>query len=308
MQRKFSLLALAAMVLVATGGTLAAPGGDGPAAPQTDAQPLPDEYTVDVTDPNDALTDDAVDAAMITAWQNDAVQRHVADDATPHFEVVARSVDAVQVSVAPGPDARPQVVADVDLSSDLVTEVFKPDRTASSSETINVDSEDITVRPPADRASDLDALVTYGTFSFSVSDEDGWLTDRSTDAEALPAMLMQDLETADALNRVFDNGTELETDVYGDLKQDTDRAFMRLTAADAPSASASPVVDVTVDLSDDNVTLTSVDEGNSVDGPESPPIPVDSVLDGDKSQSLTVQVTDIAVANGTISFDVELAP
>ncbi len=146
MKRTLTTLALVAMVVVGTGGALAATTANDGSAPQhSDEQQLPNDYTVDVTDRTDAVSDANIEAAIAMAWTNEAVQEGVGDYRQPHFDVVVTGEDTVQVSVAAEAGAEDDIVAKLDLRNDVVTDVFEPTHTASSITTMDLDESDVTI-------------------------------------------------------------------------------------------------------------------------------------------------------------------
>jgi hypothetical protein len=126
MRTKLIALALAAMLAIGTGGVVAAGTSSG-----TPAEQLPDNYTVEITDPSAELSSDEVDEAIATAWSNDQVQSAIDVSDGLHFEVVA-GTEQVEVHVKPGPDAETEVVAEISPDG-TVTEVFEPELTADES-------------------------------------------------------------------------------------------------------------------------------------------------------------------------------
>jgi hypothetical protein len=134
MRTKLIALALAAMLTVGTGGVAAA------GASSTAEAQLPDDYTVEVTDPFEDLPSDEVDEAIETAWSNDRVRSAVEASDDLHFEVVA-DTEQVEVQVAPGPDADERVVAEIGPDG-TVTDVFEPSTTADASNVRTVDLDD----------------------------------------------------------------------------------------------------------------------------------------------------------------------
>ncbi|OYR38766.1 hypothetical protein [Halorubrum sp. Hd13] len=131
MRTKLIALALAAMLAVGAGGVVAAGASSGDAS----GEQLPDDYTVEITDPFDELSSDEVDEAIETAWSDEQVQSSLDAGDGVHFDVVA-GTEKVQVAVAPGSDAEDQVVAKID-SDGTVTDVFEPSLTAEDSETLD---------------------------------------------------------------------------------------------------------------------------------------------------------------------------
>ena len=132
MRTKLIALALAAMLTVGTGGVVAAGASSG----NTSVAQLPDDYTVNVTDPFDELSSDEVDEAIETAWSNERVQSALDTGDDLHFNVVA-GTEKVQVGVAPGPGAEDQVVVKTGPDG-TVTDVFEPSLTADDSETLSL--------------------------------------------------------------------------------------------------------------------------------------------------------------------------
>ena len=135
MRTKIIALALATMLTVGIGSVAAA----GASSDNTSVEQMPDNYTVDVTDPFDELSSDEVDEAIDTASSSERVQSslNIGDDV--HFNVVAVG-EKVQVGIAPNPDAENQLIAKVG-PDDTVTDVFEPSLTADQS--THVDSNNI---------------------------------------------------------------------------------------------------------------------------------------------------------------------
>lgn len=145
MRTKLIALALAAMLTVGVGGVVTAGASSGNAS----GEQLPDDYTVEVTDPFDELSSDEVDEAIETAWSNEQVQRSLDTGDDVHFDVVA-GTENVQVAVAFDSDAEDQIVARIGPDG-TVTDVFEPSLTAEESKTLDTaeqvdSSEDDIVR------------------------------------------------------------------------------------------------------------------------------------------------------------------
>jgi hypothetical protein len=131
MRTKLIALALAAMLVIGTGGVVAAGTSSG-----TSAEQLPDDYTVDVTDPFDELSSDDVEEAIATAWSNEQVRRALDVREGLHFEVVG-GPDQVEVHLKPGPDAETEVVAEISPDG-TVTEVFEPEVYSEDAESVSL--------------------------------------------------------------------------------------------------------------------------------------------------------------------------
>jgi hypothetical protein len=145
MRTKIIALALATMLTVGIGGVAAAGASSG----NTAVEQMPDNYTVDVTDPFDELSSDEVDEAIDTASSSEQVQSslNIGDDV--HFNVVAVG-EKVQVGIAPNPDAENQLITKVGPDG-TVTDVFEPSLTADQS--THVDYNDITLAEDGESVS-----------------------------------------------------------------------------------------------------------------------------------------------------------
>jgi len=126
MRNELFALVMAAMLAIGTGGALAA----GPSSGQTSVEQLPDNHTIDVSDPFDTLQSDAVTEHVKTAWSNDAVQNRLDGMENLHFGVIG-TPDEVEVQISNGSSAEPDVVAEIGPDG-TVTSVFEPTKTAKT--------------------------------------------------------------------------------------------------------------------------------------------------------------------------------
>lgn len=154
---RYETLTLAVAVLLAVGasGAVAAPMSVTDTSPTPDAQPA--DYTVEVVDPDDRLTEEEVAELRRLAWSADEVRRQFDDAETVHFHVQAVG-DSLEVYVATGEHAPPQVVAEIALDDETVTDVRALDNamTTGAVESIDLspvnesafdDGSTVTVRP-----------------------------------------------------------------------------------------------------------------------------------------------------------------
>lgn len=151
MRHRLTVLAVAALLALGTGGGVAA-ALDQP----TNEAELPADYTVAVETP-DELTDADVDRAVALAWADDQVRSQFEDGAAVHFELWASELDQgiVYVDVTPADDHDDlRVVADVNVDNETVTNVDEPvTLNASSATSVDGDEYDL-VDAEADTDSD----------------------------------------------------------------------------------------------------------------------------------------------------------
>ncbi|WP_225335059.1 hypothetical protein [Halomicrobium urmianum] len=151
MHDKAVTLAVVAVLAVGASGVVAA----STISPATAAaQPSGDEvqpanYTTNVVDPDDRLSDGDLATVRGLAWANESVRSDIetgsADDGAPvHFHVEALDGE-VQVYVAPHEGAPPTVRADVDLASETITDVERVNdaRTADDRVSIVLPSDEV---------------------------------------------------------------------------------------------------------------------------------------------------------------------
>lgn len=194
MRTKLAVLAVAALLALATGSVVAAM--DTPTADTKSDDVLPANYTVDVINPGE-VSDEDVDRAIETAWTNEEVRSYFDEGAAVHFEVWASTLDedVIHVKVAPieEPDET-RVLADVNLSEQQVTYIDEPvTLNASNAITVNAgdydlnatersgdtSGEDNATRLTADQSVQLElneSSIERGgdsTFTFEVEDDDG---------------------------------------------------------------------------------------------------------------------------------------
>jgi hypothetical protein len=98
-----------------------------------------------------------------------------------------------------------------------------------------------------------------GDYEVTVSDEDGWLTDRQESATAVQQLVMNDADASETVRQVFDETEQLQMELYGSLVEDEDSAHVRITAANPESAVDPLLVEVTVDLENETVTVVGSD-------------------------------------------------
>lgn len=120
MRHETVTLAVAALLAIGAGGAVAASMPAADASPAPDGQPA--NYTVDVVDPDDRLTEQEVAALRRLAWSAAEVRQPFADSETVHFHVEAVG-DELEVYVATDENAPPKVVAEVALDDEEVTDV-----------------------------------------------------------------------------------------------------------------------------------------------------------------------------------------
>lgn len=153
MQDKALAFAVAALLAFGASGVVAAsttsPLATADASPTDAAQP--DEYTVEVVDPDDQLSEREVENALLLAWTHDEVRSHF-DGESVHFQVEALGDDR-QVYVAPSEAAPPRVVADVDLDAEAVTGVEAIGRAMTADDAMTMQLSPV-------NATDLDGDVT----------------------------------------------------------------------------------------------------------------------------------------------------
>ncbi|GAA0515177.1 hypothetical protein [Halorubrum aquaticum] len=144
MRTKLAVLAVAALLAFGTGSVVAAM--DTPTTDTASDDVLPANHSVDVIDPGE-MSDEKIDQAIETAWENETVRSYFDDDAAVHFEVWASGLDedVIHVKVAPikEPDET-RVIADVNLSQQRVTYIDEPVKlNASNAITINASDYDL---------------------------------------------------------------------------------------------------------------------------------------------------------------------
>ena len=127
MRNKAIALVFAALLAFGASGVVTASMAP-PAADTASADAPPDNYTVDIVNP-DEVSDEDVTQAVSIAWANDEVRSYFDDGAAVHFEVWASELHdgIVHVDVAPmdAPD-NTRVIADVDLDEQTVTSIDEP--------------------------------------------------------------------------------------------------------------------------------------------------------------------------------------
>ena len=156
MRHRLTVLAVAALLALGTGGGVAAALDQ----PTNGAEP-PADYTVAVETP-DELTDEDVDRAVALAWADDQVRSQFEDGAAVHFELWASgSADGiVHVDVTPADDHEDlRAVADVNVDDGTVTNVDEPvTLTVSDATSIDGDEYDL-----VDAATDADSGADAAT-------------------------------------------------------------------------------------------------------------------------------------------------
>ncbi len=125
MRHKVLTLAVVALLAFGASGVSAASIDSNPSvassqSPADDASPA--NYTVEVVDPNDRLSEQDVENARQLAWANETVNSAIENGGSAHFHVEAVG-DELQVYVAPNRTAAPRVQAVVDLGSESVDKV-----------------------------------------------------------------------------------------------------------------------------------------------------------------------------------------
>ncbi|WP_135663816.1 hypothetical protein [Halorhabdus rudnickae] len=153
MRSKLLALALAAALAVTAGGVVAADAGSG----EQSAAQYPDDYGVEVTDPEDVLSDGDVDRAIEMAWGNETFHSHFETDEYVHFDVWVLGPDEpVHVSAGPSSNASDdRVDATVDLDSGVVKDIEEPITvTASEMKTVELDGYEIEVVDATDEGDD----------------------------------------------------------------------------------------------------------------------------------------------------------
>ena len=98
-----------------------------------------------------------------------------------------------------------------------------------------------------------------GDYEVTVSDEDGWLTDRQESATAVQQLVMNDADASETVRQVFGETEQLQMELYGSLVEDEDSAHVRITAANPESEVDPLLVEVTVDLDNETVTVVGSD-------------------------------------------------
>ena len=98
-----------------------------------------------------------------------------------------------------------------------------------------------------------------GDYEVTVSDEDGWLTDRQESATAVQQLVMNDADASETVRQVFGETEQLQMELYGSLVEDEDSAHVRITAANPESEVDPLLVEVTVDLENETVTVVGSD-------------------------------------------------
>jgi len=132
-----ALALLTSGVAAATGASPAVHDSDEPATEHT----LPDDYTVEVTDRHDVLTDEDVEAAIQAAWADDELRSYFADGESVHFDLWAPDADEDRVAISVSPADEPgqiRVSGTYYVGSDTFTDVREP---LSADETTSMDVE-----------------------------------------------------------------------------------------------------------------------------------------------------------------------
>lgn len=126
MRRKTLTVAVVALLAFSASGVVSASlttnhtTGASTQSPVEDA--LSENHTVEVIDPDDRLDERAATEAWQTAWANETVRDHFANDESVHFHVEAVG-DELEVYVAADENSAPRVRADVDLDTEVVVAV-----------------------------------------------------------------------------------------------------------------------------------------------------------------------------------------
>lgn len=181
MQSKLIALALVAALALATGGVAAATGAS-PAVHDSDESttehPLPDDYTVEVTDRHDVLSDDDVEAAIQAAWADEELRSYVEDADSVHFDLWAPDADEDRVAVSVASSDEPgqtRASGTYYVGTDTLTDVREPltadesttmDLEPSGENTVEVEdggslelSEDSETDEPNDEPSETESAV-----------------------------------------------------------------------------------------------------------------------------------------------------
>ncbi|WP_340097993.1 hypothetical protein [Salinibaculum salinum] len=130
-----------------------------------------------------------------------------------------------------------------------------------------------------------------GNYEFVVSDEDQWLTDRQESTESIPKLVMNDADASEQVRQVFAEDERLQMELYGSLGEGDDSAHVRITAVD-PESSVDPLlVEVTVDLENETVTVVGSDDERTT---------ADETVTVEQSVTMDdLNVTDSDIAEGT---------
>ena len=103
-------------------------------------------------------------------------------------------------------------------------------------------------------------------YEFVVSDEGQWLTDRQESTELVPKLVMNDADASEQVRQVFAEDERLQMELYGSLVDDEDSAHVRITAVD-PESSVDPLlVEVTVNLENETVSVVGSDDERTTAG------------------------------------------
>lgn len=156
----------------------------------------PDDYELDVVDPDDRLSDDDVDRAIALGWTNESVREHVETNAS--FEITVQATGSIEEVGVVFDDGEAAVSATIDLTTESVTRVLSPEQvmTADDLETVDVDVND---------SATVDANETF-TFEVNetLAEPDG---DNSTDVLADTEIEIVELEP-DAIDTVEDDNED----------------------------------------------------------------------------------------------------
>ena len=98
-----------------------------------------------------------------------------------------------------------------------------------------------------------------GDYEFTVSDEDGWLSDRQESATTVQQLVMNDADASETVREVFDETEQLQMTLYGSLVEDEGSAHVRITPENPESEVDPLLVEVTVDLDSETVTVVGSD-------------------------------------------------
>jgi hypothetical protein len=156
MRHETVTLAVAALLALGAGGAVAASMPAADASPAPDGQPS--DYTVDVVDPDDRLTEQEVTELRRLAWSADEVRRQFEGTETVHFHIEAVG-DDLEVYVATDEQAPPKVVAEVALDDEEVTDV------QSLNNTMTADAATSIELSPVDESALDDSTVTVRSAS-----------------------------------------------------------------------------------------------------------------------------------------------
>lgn len=171
MRHETLTIALAALLAFGVSGAVAAPVTE--LSPATDEQPS--DYTVEVIDPDDRLTDEEIAEMRHLAWSRDDVRAEFEDTDTVHFQIEAVDGD-LQVYLAIEEDAPPQVVVDIAHDDGEVTQVETLDNVVAAG-----DVESVELSPVNDSMAANGSTVTFD----SASDTTVLSAENSTNVETV---------------------------------------------------------------------------------------------------------------------------